>query len=147
MLKPFYISLLSHLSTTCLHIIVTPTVLWPCGWWTSGCLLTLIPTKGHAVGICGGGWALWTAFLCPSPPSPSLERTESDLFLLQSASPPRVESSDLGKIYCLPGLQLPARSYLLSSWACFPEEILTNQWETLAKWGVGLPPLNSRPYN
>ena len=30
----------------------------------------------------------------------SLERAESDLFLPQFPSPPRVESSKLGKIYC-----------------------------------------------
>jgi hypothetical protein len=60
---------------------------------------------------------------------------------------PQPWEADLGKVYCVPHLQLPARSYLLSSWACFPEETLTNLWETLAKWGVSLPPLNSRPYN
>jgi hypothetical protein len=37
------------------------------------------------------------------------------------ATSPRVESFELGKVFCLPYLQLPARSYLLSSWACFPD--------------------------
>jgi hypothetical protein len=33
-------------------------------------------------------------------PPPSLEQAESDLVLPQSASPPRVESSNLGAVYC-----------------------------------------------
>lgn len=63
--------------------------------------------------------------------------------LPQSASPPKVESSDLGKVYCLPHLQLPARSrYLLSSWACFPEEILAKQWDP-GVVGDGSPPFKN----
>ena len=51
-------------------------------------------------------------FLCPHPPA--LSRLAQTL-LATVASSPRVESSYLGKVFCLPHLQLPARSYLLSS--------------------------------
>jgi hypothetical protein len=47
-------------------------------------------------------------------PPHSLEQAGSDQ-VCRVASSWRVESSELGKVFCLPHLQLPARSYLLSS--------------------------------
>ena len=49
-------------------------------------------------------------------PPPALSGLNQILFLPQpAASPPRVESSNLEKVYCLPHLQLPARCYYLLS--------------------------------
>jgi hypothetical protein len=55
----------------------------------------------------------------PHPP-PALSRLAQTLFATVASSS-RFESSDLGKVFCLPHLQLPTRNYLLSSQACFPD--------------------------
>ena len=66
----------------------------------------------------------------------SLERAESDLVLPQLPSPPRVESSHLGKVYC------PA----ISAASCkkpLPEQLsLSSQGES-DKVGDGFPPFRN----
>ena len=60
-------------------------------------------------------------------PSPSLEWASSDLFLQQSASPPQVESSNLGEVYC-PTIC----SFLHEVTTCWAAELvfLTRSWQS-----------------